>query len=108
MAAAASKDGRKVVVIGKLPGEIRGVQALKNGFQDCMEFNVGHPVNLEFAADWPTVKGDAAYLGWDDVTDQLQSINDRRSRSRSVCGVRNHNGSTRKKLVEFARSAEIA
>jgi hypothetical protein len=75
MAAAASKDGRKVVVIGKLPGEIRGVQALKNGFQDCMEFNVGHPVNLEFAADWPTVKGDAAYLGWDDVTDQLQSIN---------------------------------
>jgi hypothetical protein len=65
----------KVVVIGKLPGEIRGVQALKNGFPECVEFSAGHPVNIEFLPNWPAAADrDTAYLVWDDATNQLKSI----------------------------------
>ncbi len=73
-AARMSLNAPKLVVIGNLPGEIRGVQALKNGFPQCVELSVGHPVNIEVLPDWPAVRGDAAYLVWDDTTDQLESI----------------------------------
>jgi hypothetical protein len=65
----------KVVVVGKLPGEIRGVQALKNGFPECVDFSARHHVDMQFLADWPAVRADATYLVWDEGTDQLKSMN---------------------------------
>jgi hypothetical protein len=74
-AASISSHSPKLVVIGNLPGEIRGVQALKNGFRECVEFSARRPVELEFLPKGTVGREDAAYLIWDDDTDQLKSMN---------------------------------
>jgi hypothetical protein len=74
-AASIASHSPKLVVIGNLPGEIRGVQALKNGFRQCVEFSARHPVDIEFLPKWPGDRSDTTYLIWDEDRDQIESIN---------------------------------
>jgi len=74
-AARISMGSPKLIVIGKPPGEMRGVQGLRNGFKECVEFSARRPVDIEFLPDWPAARADAAYLVWDEATDQLESMN---------------------------------